>query len=158
MNQITRSTAIDILCRLLNLGVGRVTGLGQRLADAGLLPRAVGRNVPALCSRELCRLAIAAIADNGLGAAPQMVETFENLETENGVTLGGTLESAFRGDIAVDDIAIQISPAAALINVGGKRLIFGSKLQGGAAVKIIHIPANVMRAIALEFREKRPTH
>ena len=87
-----------------------------------------------------------------------MVETFENLETENGVTLGGTLESAFRGDIAVDDIAIQISPAAALINVGGKRLIFGSKLQGGAAVKIIHIPANVMRAIALEFREKRPTH
>lgn len=155
-----RSQAVEILVRLLGLNAGRVAALGVRLADAGLLPRAVGRCVPALCTREKVRLVLAAIADNGLGSAPEMVKTFEALETESGTTLGDVLEGVFRGDTdSPGDCAFQLEPASAMLTIGNTTLYFGAKLRADAAVKIIHIPANVMRAIALEvISGKRTTN
>ena len=158
MNQIlTRSTAIEILCRRLDTSSGRLTGLAQRIADAGMLPRAVGRDIPNLCSLELARLFLAAVADNGLGRAAATVTEFEALVTENGVTLGDVLSGIFRGDTGQPgDAAFQLEPAAAMLTVGTNALYFGSDLQAGSAVRITHIPSQIMKAITYEFSGHSP--
>lgn len=147
-----RSEAVEILVRRLGLNAGRTAALGQRLAEAGLLPRAVGRNVPSLCSRELARLLLVVIVDDGLGSAAAQTLTFENLQTESGITLGSVMEAVIRGDVEIiGDAAFQIGAQPAAMLQG---IYFGAALNTNGATRITHVPNVVMRAIAFEFQGK----
>ncbi|HEY0220386.1 MAG TPA: hypothetical protein VGC26_11580, partial [Afipia sp.] len=64
-----RSQAVEIIARRLNLNAGRVAALAQRIAEAGLLPKARGRDIPSLGHAHLSKLLLCAIADRGLGEA-----------------------------------------------------------------------------------------
>jgi hypothetical protein len=147
-----RSQAVEILVRRLGRNAGRVAALGQRLAESGLLPRAVGRQIPALCSRELARLLLVVLVDVGLGCAPAQTLAFEDLQTDSGIELGSVMESIIRGDVdIIGDAAFQIGSQPAAMLQG---LYFGASLNTSGAVRVIHLPAVVLQAIVREFNGK----
>jgi hypothetical protein len=147
-----RSEAVEILVRRLNLNAGRTAALGQRLAEAGLLPRAVGRNIPSLCSRELARLLLVVLVDDGLGCAPAQTLAVENLETESGTALGDVLENVIRFDVdIIGDAAFQIGAQPAAMLQG---LYFGAGLDPTGAIRTVHVPGVVLKAIVHELNGK----
>lgn len=151
-----KSEVCAIVARQLNRPLNRVEALVQRVSEAGLLPMARGSSRPEMCSIELARIIICAVADNGLGNAAATVASFEALTTESGVSLSDVLDGIIRSDTdAPGDMALQLSPAAALLTVGGKQLLFGAGLQAGAAVRIVHVPGSVLQAIVREFNGKK---
>lgn len=155
-----RSEAVAVIVRRLNLNSGRVAALAQRTAEAGLLPRANGRDVPDLGSLEFSRLLLAAVCDRGLGNAPSSVREFESLRTDRGVVLGDVLEGIISGRVDVTGIVnqhliIQLQPAGATIVSGGIHLRFGAPHSEGAAKQIV-VPGNQLATIAAEFRGASP--
>ena len=151
---MTRSEACAIIVRRLGLPPGRVAALVQRVADAGLLPKANGRAIPDLGALELARLFISAVVDHGLGRAPATVAEFSSLTTESGIVLGDVLEALIDGRAeatCLRHLVLQMEPAGAVL-LGAHHLAFGEPLTTGAAAKQIVIPGATLSAICLEFR------
>lgn len=149
-----RSEAASIIVRRLGLNAGRVAALAQRVADAGLLPKANGRDIPDLGALELARLFICATADRGLGNAARSLQEFSALQTEQGVNLLDVLEGLFAGRIAATAIRsaiFQLQPAAAVL-LGEAHLKFGAAIatDGAPTHRIVH--GNTLGCIALEFQ------
>lgn len=152
---MTRSKAIKVIARHLNLNRGRLAALSQRAAEAGELPKAVGRSVPDLSPADMARLLICAIADRGLGGAAASVREFAALRTVSGAVLADLVEGWMSGAVPVDGVhslIIQLEPAAATIVTSASSLRYGAQREQGAAARIVTIPGSAIRAIVAEFR------
>lgn len=158
---MTRSKAIEVIARHLGMNAGRVAALAQRVAEAGELPKAVGRAVPDLSPSGLAKLLICAIADRGLGNAASSVREFAALRSDGGATLLDLLEAWFAGTVAVDGIhsvIAQLEPAAVTVVTGVGRLHYGAPREQGAATHVVTIPGSAIRAIVAEFRGAPRSH
>jgi hypothetical protein len=149
-----RSEAAAIIVRRLNLNAGRVAALAQRVAEAGLLPKANGRDVPDLGALELASLFLAAVADNGLGNAPTTVRSFEALESEGGLLFADFLESLIAGRVnpaGILSLAVQIEPEPAVsVITGATRLQFGDPAANAA--KGVVIGGDALRNVIEDFK------
>ncbi|MCP2154925.1 UNVERIFIED_ORG: hypothetical protein J2S29_001259 [Rhizobium sp. SLBN-170] len=76
-----KAAACFAISKTLGIGLGRVTSLAQRAADAGVLPKAVGRTYPPLSADQMARLLIAVLADNGLGSVGESVDKFARIHS-----------------------------------------------------------------------------
>jgi hypothetical protein len=153
-----RSHAVEIIVRRLNLNAGRVAALSQRVAEAGLLPKANGRDIPDLGALELARLFLAAVVDRGLGSAAKSVTEFSALQTEQGVVLLDVLEGLIAGRIAATGIRqaiFQIQPACAVL-IGESHLRFGAEPSTDGAARHVIVPGYTLAAIVLEFQNLTP--
>lgn len=152
---MTRSKAIKVIARHLNLNRGRVAALAQRAAEAGELPKAHGRSVPDLSPSGLAKLLICAIADRGLGGAAASVREFAALRSEGGATLIDLFEGLIVGAVSVDGVhslIIQLEPAAVTVITSASRLHYGAQREQSAAARVVTIPGSAIRAIVAEFR------
>jgi hypothetical protein len=153
-----RSEAVETIVRRLGLNAGRVAALAQRCADAGLLPRAQGRDVPDLGALELARLLLAATCDCGVGRAAATVTEFSALQTEQGVNLLDVLEGLIAGRIAATSIrsaVFQLKPAGAVL-ISEHHLRFGAAPSTDGAARHVIIPGNALAAITLELQNLTP--
>jgi hypothetical protein len=152
---MTRSKAIEIISRRLNINAGRLAALTQRAAEAGELPKAVGRSVPDLAPIGLAKLLLCAIADRGLGGAAASVREFSCLRTDGGATLIDLLEGLINGAVttkSLHSIIVQLEPAAVTcINLAG-RLHYGPTRSRDGAARVVVVPGSALRAIVAEFR------
>jgi hypothetical protein len=153
-----RSTAVEIISRRLGLPAGRSTGLAQRAAEAGFLPRANGRDIPDLGALELAKLFLGVTCDRGLGGVGRAVSEFATLRTEQGVALIDVLEGLFAGRVAataIRQLIIQLKPAGAAL-ISEHHLKFGASLSNDGAAKHVIVPGDALAAIALEFQGMPP--
>jgi hypothetical protein len=155
-NQMVRSTAIEIIARRLALNAGRVAALAQRAAEAGELPKAVGRSVPDLAPIGLARLLICAICDRGLGNAATSVREFAALATEGGAKLIDLLEGLMSGGVSAAGLhsaIVQVFPEPSVtVVLHDSRLQFGPERSQDGASHTIVIQGDALRAIIDEFR------
>lgn len=152
---MVRSTAIEIIARHLNLNAGRVSALSQRAAEAGELPKAVGRSVPDLAPIGLAKLLLCAICDRGLGNAATSVREFAALRDDSGATLLDLIEGLMSGVVAasgIHSVILQLEPASATIVTSASRLHYGPEREQAAAAHVITVPGTALRAIVNEFR------
>lgn len=152
-----RSKAVEIVSRRLNLNAGRIAALAQRAADGGALPKARGRDVPDLGPMCLAKLLLCAVADRGLGSAPQSVVDYSSLSASNGAVLIDIMEGWIRGTVptcGIGHLVVQIEPepAATIISHGGEHLDFGPKRSRDAAARTVIVPGESISAICHEFR------
>jgi hypothetical protein len=140
----------------LNRNAGRVAALSQRAAEAGELPKAVGRSVPDLAPIELARLLICAIAERGLGNAATSVREFVALATESGTKLIDLLEGWTSGSVSTSgfhSLIIQIFPTPSVtVVLHDSRLQFGPDRSHDGASRTIVIQGDALRTIVNEFR------
>jgi hypothetical protein len=158
---MVRSEAIEVLSRRLSINPGRLAALAQRVADAGALPKARGRDIPALGPLDLAKLLICAIADRGLGSAPRSVAEYSALTASNGAILIDLVEGWVRGAVPLSGVRHLIvqtepEPAATVISHGGEHLNFGPDRSRDAAARTVIVPGNTLAAIAAEFRGASP--
>jgi hypothetical protein len=158
---MVRSRAIEVLARRLGLNVGRVAALAQRAAEGGALPKASGRDVPELGPLHLARLLLCAIADRGLGSAPQSVAGYSALTAANGAVLIDIVEGWIRGTVPVSGVGhlviqIEPEPAATIISHGGDHLDFGPERSRDAAARTVIVPGQSLSTICHEFRGANP--
>lgn len=109
---------------------------------------------------DMARLIICAIADRGLGSAPQSVAAYSNLSASNGAVLIDLLEGWFSGAVpcAVRAAIFQISPepAVTLIAADGNHHNFGPDRSRDATARNVIVSGDALYAIALEFRGATP--
>lgn len=158
-----KSQAAEILSRRLGLDARRVINLCDRLADQGMFPRADGsrRFPPELNAPHLARMLVVALADQGLGKAPGVVTTVENLRDAQGGRLVDVLTGIVEGGSAIGAIArghlvIRTEPAGASIVLDGEHRTFGAPPPETAAAKAVAVPGAVLAALALEFGGHSP--
>ena len=152
---MTRSEAIKVIARHLNLNRGRLAALAQRAAEAGELPRAVGRSVPDLAPFGLAKLLICTIADRGLGNAAASVREFAALRSDGGAMLIDLVEGWVSGNVSVaglHSVILQLDPAAVTVIPDGGRLHYGPPRGGAATSRIVAVPGAAIRAIVQELR------
>src|SRR5690554_6818997 len=119
-----RSALGDAFARRLDLDPGRVERIGQRAADAGLLPKTEGsRRYPAeLSTGEAVTFLLAVLSDDGLGKVAQQVSTFADL-SDDSTTLHAALVDIFNHGPALagavhGDLIIRLDPATASLTAG----------------------------------------
>ncbi len=157
-----RSALGDAFARRLNLDLGRVERLGQRAADAGLLPKTEGsRRYPAeLSTAEAVTFLLAVLSDDGLGKVAQQVSTFADL-TDGHTTLHAALVDLFSHGPALagavhGELIIRLDPATASLTAGGHFRRFGPEPPPGAAGRHVLVPGRAIAAIGLEFQGRSP--
>lgn len=159
-----KAAACIAISKTLGIGLGRVTSLAQRAADAGVLPKAVGRTYPPLTADQMAQLLIAVLADNGLGSVGQSVDTFSRIHSDDlCVKLEDAIAAAFDGGRTIpfapvikslvlrNDLA---NPGAdLLVDVDGRGIhaVFGSRQTTGA-VKQSVLSGRAFDALAREWR------
>jgi hypothetical protein len=152
---MTRSKAVAILARHLDLNSGRIAALAQRLGEAGEIPKGCGRSVPSLSHASLGKLLITAIGDRGLGNAAASTKEFAALRSDGGAALLDLLMGLMSGVVAVSgvhSIIVQLEPAAVTIVNSAGRLQYGPERSQDGASRIITIPGDTLRKIIDEFR------
>lgn len=157
---MTRSKAIEVLARRLNLNAGRVAALAQRAAEAGELPKARGRAVPDLRALDSAKLLLCAIADRGLGNAAASVREFAALRTASGAVLTDLIEGWMSGSVSVDGLhsaIVRLDPASVTVVTDSIRLHYGAERERVAATRVVTVPGAAIRAIVAEFRGDAPT-
>jgi hypothetical protein len=153
-----KSDAARILSRRLGLNIGRANALLVAASDAGVLPKARGRDVPSLSSLELGRIILAVVADRGIGVAGRSVTEFAALQTADGAVLGDLLEGMIAGHVPVaglQGVIVQLEPAGVTVNTAGAHLRYGAEHSGGAARQVI-VRGDDLAAAILEFRGASP--
>ncbi|GGA47301.1 hypothetical protein [Pelagibacterium lentulum] len=157
-----RSALGDVLARRLNIDPGRVERLGQRAADAGLLPVTEGsrRYPPDLSVSEAVNLLLAVLTDYGLGKVSAQVETFSALSdshTTLHAALAGLLSHgpALQGAVS-GSLVIRLEPASAALTLAGIHSRYGPEPPKSAAGKHVIVPGQALAAIGLEFQGHTP--
>lgn len=156
---MNRSRAVAIIARHLDLNAGRVSALAQRLAEAGEIPKACGRSVPALSPASLAKILICAIADRGLGNAANATAEFAALRSEGGATLLDLLEGWMSGAVSasgVHSLIAQLNPPSVSVVTAAGRLGYGPERDHTAASRIVTVPGSALRLIIDELRGGRP--
>lgn len=160
-----KAQAAEILARRLGTDARRTINLCDRLAHAGMFPRTDGsrRFPPELNAPHLARMLVVALADQGLGKAPGVVTTVENLRDETGNRLVDVVTNIIEGGDAIGAIArghlvIRTEPAGASIVLNGNHVTFGAPPPETAAAKAVAVPGSVLAAIALEFGGHSPAN
>jgi hypothetical protein len=155
---MNKSEAVRIISRRLNLNMGRANALLVAASDAGVLPKARGRDVPSLSSLELARIIIAIIADRGIGVAGRSVSEFAALQTPEGAVLGDLLEGMIAGHVPVaglQSMVVQLDPAGVSLTTAGAHFRFGADHAGGAARQVL-VRGDDLAAAILEMRGYSP--
>jgi len=155
---MNKSDAARILARRLGLNLGRANALLVAASDAGVLPKARGRDVPSLSSLELARIILAIVADRGIGVAGRSVTEFAGLQTQEGAVLGDLLEGMIAGHVPVgglQSVIVQLDPPGVTVNTAGAHLRYGAAHAGGAARQVL-VRGDDLAAVILEFRGATP--
>jgi hypothetical protein len=156
---MNKSDAARIISRRLNLNLGRINALLVAASDAGVLPKARGRDVPRLSSLELAYVLLACLADRGIGVAGQSVREFAELRTESGAALIDLMESWVADTVSLSGLhsaIVQLQPAAVSIITDVGRLSYGPEREQATAAHVITVPGDALRAIIQEFRARAP--
>lgn len=154
---MNKSEAAAILSRRLNINVGRANALLVSASDAGVLPKARGRDVPALSSLELAYIVLACVADRGIGVAGRSAREFADLRTPEGAVLVDLLEGMIAGVVPVTSLrsmVVQLDPPGVAVTAGD-HLRFGANHTEGAAKQIV-IRGDDLAAAILETRGMTP--
>ncbi len=157
-----RSALGDVFARRLNLEPGRVERIGQRAADAALLPKTEGsRRYPAeLSTDEAVTFLLAVLSDDGLGKVSGQVDLFASL-SDGHTTLHAALVDLLSHGPALSgavngDLIIRLDPATASLTAGGHFRRFGPEPSPGAAGRHVLVPGRALAAIGLEFQGRSP--
>ena len=152
---MNKGAAARIISRRLNLNLGRTNALLVAASDAGVLPKARGRDVPQLSNIELAHVLLACVADRGIGVAGQSVREFAALRSDGGATLVDLLGGWMSGAVStsrVHSAIIQLDPAGVTIVTESDRLSYGPERDQSTAAHIITVPGDALRAIINELR------
>jgi len=155
---MNKSEAAAILSRRLNLNLGRANALLVAASDAGVLPKARGRDVPSLSSLDLAHVVLASIADRGIGVAGQSAREFASLQSAEGLVLVDLLEAMVAGRASVSglqSVVVQLDPAGVSVSTGVHHFRFGAEHAAGAAKQVV-IRGDDLAAAILEFRGYSP--
>lgn len=155
---MNKSEAATILSRRLGLNIGRVNALLVSASDAGVLPKARGRDVPTLSNLDLAYVILAVVADRGIGVAGASVREFAALQTGEGHVLADLLEAMIAGHVPVTglkSLVVQLKPAGVSITIAGHHFRFGASHAGGAA-KQVFIRGEDLAAAILEMQGHTP--
>lgn len=155
---MNKSDAARILSRRLNLNVGRANALLVSASDAGVLPKARGRDVPSLSTLDIAHLLLAATCDRGIGVAGQSVREFASLQTPEGLVLVDLIEAMVAGRASVSglqSVIVQIEPAGVSVSTAGHHFRFGADNAGGAAKQVV-IRGGDLAAAILEMQGQPP--
>lgn len=149
-----KSAVIEVSSRHLGVPASRISNLGARLADAGLVSKAGGsrRFPPDLSDQEVIRLVLAALTDTGLGDAVRNVEFFSTLRGEHGRLDALLHDLIFGPPRSVQHLIIRHSPAGASTVIDGAHLLFGAEAPEGAAVNARIIPGRALTALAADLQ------
>ncbi|SKC08132.1 hypothetical protein SAMN05660750_04083 [Bosea thiooxidans] len=104
---------------------------------------------------------VVALADQGLGKAPGVVATVENLRDDNGNRLVDVLTGIIEGGAAIGAVArghlvIRTEPAGASVILDGVHVTFGAPPPETTAARAVGVPGATLAAIALEFGGHSP--
>ncbi len=155
---MNKSDAARIIARRLGLNLGRVNALLVAASDAGILPKARGRDVPSLSSLDIAHLILVATCDKGIGVAGQSAREFAALQTSDGLVLADMLEAMIAGRASVSglqSVIVQLQPAGVSVATAGTHFRFGADHAGGAAKQIV-IRGDDLAATILEMRGLSP--
>jgi hypothetical protein len=147
---MNKSDAARILARRLDLNIGRVNALLVAASDAGVLPKARGRDVPRLSALDLAHILIACVCDRGIGVAGQSVREFAALRSAEGLVLIDLLEGWISGHVPVaglQSVIVQIDPPGVSVSTGAHHFRFGAEHAGGAAKQVVIRGADLAAAI-----------
>jgi hypothetical protein len=153
---MNKGDAARIISRRLNLNLGRSNALLVAASDAGVLPKARGRDVPQLSSLQLAHVLLALVCDKGIGVAGQSVCEFAALRAVSGATLIDLLEGWTSGAVSTSglhSLIVQVFPEpSATVVLHDSRLQFGPERTVDGASRTIVIPGDALRAIVDELR------
>ncbi|MGU3495751.1 hypothetical protein ACLBXM_17055 [Xanthobacteraceae bacterium A53D] len=153
-----RSHAVELVARRLRLPEGRVSKLAASLADAGLITKAASRRYPPdLEPDEAVSILLAALTDDGIGAAPATVKMFSALTDHYGQTLHDALAGILRspGASTTGTVIVRLDPPSVTMTVGPHHLRFGDE-TGDTPTSATLVPRGVLDAIALELAGASP--
>jgi len=156
--KMNKSEAARILSRRLNLNLGRTNALLVAASDAGVLPKARGRDVPDLSSLDLAHVLLACIADLGIGVAGKSVRGFAGLQTAEGAVLVDLLEAMIAGRAPVTGLrsaVVQLEPPGVSVTTAAHHLRYGSAHAEGSARHVI-IRGDDLAAAILEMQGLTP--
>ena len=155
---MNKSEAAAILSRRLGLNIGLVNALLVAASDAGVLPKARGRDVPTLSSLETAYIILAVVCDRGIGVAGQSAREFASLQSAEGLVLVDLIEAMIAGRANVSglqSVVVQLEPAGVSVTTAAHHFRFGAENAGGAAKQIV-IRGDDLAAAILEFRGYSP--
>jgi hypothetical protein len=155
---MNKSEVAATLSRRLGLNRGRVNALLVAASDAGLLPKARGRDVPALSHAATAHAILAAICDRGIGVAGQSAREFGALQSTEGLVLVDLVEAWISGRASVaglQSIVVQLDPPGVSVSTGAHHFRFGAESVGGAAKQVVIRGADLAAAI-LEMQGHSP--
>ncbi|MCS3449570.1 MULTISPECIES: hypothetical protein [Bradyrhizobium] len=142
-------------CRAVAVRLGidqrRVLRLVQNLTEAGLVPSGYRRHD--LSHRQLARIMIAAVVDNGLHYAAPTVTEIERLEG-NGLQFGDWLENAVSGRVRLEgvlSVIFQPDPAAASVLTSATQLDFGERTNS-PTTRITAISGDALRTLITDLQ------
>jgi hypothetical protein len=156
---MNKSDAARIISRRLNLNLGRTNALLVAASDAGVLPKATGRDVPQLSSLKLAHVLLACIGDRGIGIAGRSVREFAALSTPSGAVLVDLVSGWISGSVplsGVHSLIAQLSPASVTVVTAAGRLHYGPERSQDSASRVVVVPGSALRAIVAEFRGATP--
>jgi hypothetical protein len=155
---MNKSEAAAILSRRLGLNIGRVNALLVAASDAGVLPKARGRDIPTLSSLETAYIILAVVCDRGIGVAGQSAREFASLQSAEGLVLVDLIEAMAAGRANVSglqSVVVQLEPAGVSVTTAAHHFRFGAENAGGAAKQIV-IRGDDLAAAILEMRGYSP--
>jgi hypothetical protein len=155
---LNKSTIAAALSTRLGLNRGRVNALLVAASDAGVLPKARGRDVPTPSHAEAAYAILAATCDRGIGRAGISAKTFGALQTAEGLILVDLIEAWVSGRASVaglQSIVIQLDPPGVSVTTAGHHFRFGAESVGGAAKQVVIRGADMAAAI-LEMQGHSP--
>jgi hypothetical protein len=147
---LNKSTIAAALSTRLGLNRGRVNALLVAASDAGVLPKARGRDVPTPSHAEAAYATLAAICDRGIGRAGISAKEFGALQSTEGLVLVDLVEAWISGRASVaglQSIVIQLEPAGVSVTTAGTHMRFGADHAGGAAKQVVIRGADLAAAI-----------
>ena len=145
---------VQLLARRLALRPGRVQTIAGRLQEAGLLSKTEGsrRFPPDVAEPEAVTLIIAALAEDGIGTAPQAVATFSALTDPEGRRLDHVVSSILYGPPRdVRHLVVRQAPPGASLVIDGTHKVFGADPPEGAT-KARAVSGHALTAIGAELR------
>jgi hypothetical protein len=155
---MNKSTIAAALSTRLGLNRGRVNALLVAASDAGVLPKARGRDVPSLSSLEAAHAILAAICDRSIGQAGQSAREFGSLQSAEGLVLADLVEAWVSGRAFVSglqSIVVQLDPPGVSVSTGAHHFRFGAESVGGAAKQVV-IRGTDLAAAILEMQGHSP--
>jgi hypothetical protein len=155
---MNKSEASRILSRRLNLNLGRTNALLVAASDAGVLPKARGRDVPDLSSLDLAHVLLTCTADLGIGVAGKSARDFAGLQTADGAVLVDLLEAMISGRAPVTGLKsmiVQLDPPGVTVTTTAHHLRYGSAHAEGSSRQVV-IRGDDLAAAILEMQGLTP--